>query len=491
MKRQRKGLAVGLAAALVVAACSDPPTSGGDQAQTGDGGGDGAELPECPLEALDEATGPTEVTLWYGGIGGETEATMQAMVEGFNASQDQVEVVASNQGGSFEEVFRKFESAAAADTDQLPDIAMLENTQLQVLSQGGLILPAEACMEAADYPITDIEPAVRSAFSVDDVLYPGYANVSSQILYYNKAHWVEAGLDPEAPPETLAELHEQALALKEAGVSDRPLSFKVSATVFANWLSGEGIDVVDNDNGHSGLATAATFDTPEAQDILSELAQMNDEGLLNVFSSTEGGIDHYLALATEDSSMLIETSGAVANLAGALAGTLTAEELGQDIGAVPDVDRQALVPGTAPFPGISSSGQVYPGGSGFFMVDTAPDAEQAGAWRFLEYMLQPENAQAWHIRASYLPIVKSVQDEPEVQAFWADEIPGVLVKPAVDQLSAADPDAPGPLIGPYIDFNDDLQAGIESVLLGGADPATALSTAQDSVTDSLERFAQE
>jgi sn-glycerol 3-phosphate transport system substrate-binding protein len=493
MKRQRIGLVGGVIVALVVAACSDPPTSGGDQTQAGGNGADGEEaLPDCPLEALDEATGPTEVTLWYGGIGGETKATMESMVANFNASQDQVEVVASDQGGSYEEVFRKFESAAAADPDQLPDVVLLENTQLQVLADGGLILPAQACMEAADYNITDIEPAVRSAYSVGDVLYPGYANVTSMILYYNKAHWVEAGLDPDAPPATLDELHEQAQALKDAGVSNKPLSFKISHTVFENWLSGEGIDVVDNGNGHDGLATAATFDTSEAEDMLAELKQMDNEGLVNVFASTEGGIDHYLALATEESSMLIETSGAVVNLASALAGTLTAEELGQDVDVEGSlVDRAALVPGTASFPGIASAGQVHPGGGGFFIVNASPPAEQAGAWRFLEFMLQPENAKAWHIKGSYLPIVKSVQDEPDVQAFWANDVAGVLLKPAVDQLSEADPDEPGPLIGPYIDFADLVQNGIESILLSGADVDTTLSTAQDEVTESLERYAQE
>ena len=79
-----------------------------------------------------------------------------------------------------------------------------------MLADGGLMLPAQSCMEASGYEITDIEPAVRSAYSVDDVLYPGYANVSSQVLYYNKAHWVEAGLDPAAPPQTLEEIYEQA-----------------------------------------------------------------------------------------------------------------------------------------------------------------------------------------------------------------------------------------------------------------------------------------
>ena len=488
MARQRKAVAVVLVAAgLMAAACSEPPTSGSGEAADVEAGGEAA-LPECPLDALDNATSPVEVTLWYGGIGGVTKETMEHMVEAFNASQDQVHVTASDQGTSYAEVYRKFESAASANTDQLPDVVLLENTQLQVLADGGLILPAESCMEAAGYDITNIEPAVRSAYSVGGVLYPGYATVSSLVLYYNKAHWVKAGLDPTAPPQTLEEIYEQAKKLKAAGVSDKPWAFKISATVFENWLSGDGIDVVNNNNGHDGQATKATFDTPEARDALALVKRMNDEGLVNVFASTEGGIDQYLALATQQSSMLIETSGAAVNIAEALGGNLTAADVGAEFDSSL-VDRTQLVPGTGLFPGLTSAGQVHPGGAGFFIVNTAPPEEQAGAWKFLEFMLQPENAKEWHLRGSYLPIVKSVADEPDVQAFWKDQVAGVLIKPAVDQLAAADPDEPGPLIGPYTDFTDNLENAIEGVLLSGDDVESALTTAQDEVTQSLERYA--
>jgi ABC-type glycerol-3-phosphate transport system substrate-binding protein len=103
-------------------------------------------------------------------------------------------------------------------------------------------------------------------------------------------------------------------------------------------------------------------------------------------------------------------------------------------------------------------------------------------------MLQPANAQAWHLSGGYLPIVKSVQEEPDVQAFWQDELAGVLLKPAVDQLAGADPDEPGPLVGPFPDFADEVEQAIEAVLLDDADPATALADAQEAVTESLQRY---
>jgi hypothetical protein len=81
-----------------------------------------------------------------------------------------------------------------------------------------------------------------------------------------------------------------------------------------------------------------------------------------------------------------------------------------------------------------------------------------------------------------------VQDEPAVQDFWENDLAGVLLKPAVDQLDDADPDEPGPLIGPYPDFADEVEAAIEGVLLDDADPAESLAAAQDAVTESLVRY---
>src|SRR4030095_12365375 len=115
MARQRKAMLVVLAAAgLMAAACSSPPTSGsGEQPDVAAGGGE-PTLPDCPLDALDDATGPVEVTLWYGGIGGVTKETMENMVKGFNASQNEVHVTASDQGSSYAEVSRQFASEASA-----------------------------------------------------------------------------------------------------------------------------------------------------------------------------------------------------------------------------------------------------------------------------------------------------------------------------------------------------------------------------------------
>jgi sn-glycerol 3-phosphate transport system substrate-binding protein len=476
--------AAALAAALVAAACSEPPTTGsGNAVAIGPGG----QLPDCPLDALDEATGPVEVNLWYGGLVGSTKATMEDIVARFNASQDQVRVTANDQGASYEEIYRKYQSASATP-EQLPDLIYLEDTQLQAMIDGGQVLPAQACMEAAGYDLTNIESAARSTYTVGDVLYPGYMNASTPVLYYNKAHWVKAGVDPNKPPQTLDEIYTQAKALKDAGVSEKPLSFRVSRWFFETWLTGIGESIVNNGDGRRAPATKATFATPEADDLVGWLKKMNDDGLLNAFANTEGSIDQYLALATQQSSMLIETSAASSTIADALGGNVTAAEAGIDFDASV-LDKAQLVPGAAAMPGIEAPGKVFPTGGAFYILNTSEPAQQAGSWKFLEYMLRPEIGKIWHLNGGYLPIVKAVEDDPEVQAFWNDQLAGVLLKPAVDQLASADPDRPGPLIGPYVNEALAIENALDAVLFENQDVPESLARAQDEVTQSLERYA--
>ncbi len=470
------------ALALVPVACTKPPTTGAADANAG-------ENAECPLDALAHARKPVHINLWYGGIVGPTEATMTTMAERFNASQDDIVVDTSNQGASYQEVYRKYSSAASASSDQVPDVLYTEDTYIQSLAQSGNVLPAQVCMEADGYDMNQIAPVVRSNFTVDGQFVPGYANVSTPILYYNKSHWARAGLDPDRPPRTLEEVYQAARAIKRAGVADKPFVLKIGSSYFKNWLNAVGVDMVNDGNGRDGQATEATFDTPEARDLMEFLVRMNREGLLNLFSSTEGGINHYLALAQQNSSMLIETSTASLTVAAAVGGDVSPELARQAGIDTSSVNLEGVIPGTAPFPGIEQPGQVIPGGGLFYILNSGSPAQQAAAWKFLRFMLQPENARQWTMVGAYLPILTSEANDPELNRFWRDDVGGILLHTGFQQLQDADPDKPGPLIGPYSDFSDDLERNLEGILLDGADVDSSLGNAQDDITTALEHYA--
>jgi sn-glycerol 3-phosphate transport system substrate-binding protein len=217
--------------------------------------------------------------------------------------------------------------------------------------------------------------------------------------------------------------------------------------------------------------------------------RMNREGLVNLFSATEGGINHYLALAQQQSSMLIETSTASLTVAAAIGGNISPELARQSGIDTSDVNLEGVIPGTAPFPGIEEPGQVIPGGGNFFILNSSNPAQQAASWRFLRFMLEPENAREWTTVGAYLPIETAVAEDPAIERFWQDDVGGILLHTGFEQLQDADADRPGPLIGPYDDFSEDVQSSLEGIMLDGADVDSSLQSAQDDVTTSLQRYA--
>lgn len=480
----RSGVVWLVVGCLLLGACGSP-TGSGEGAGRSDGDGVGVELPDCPLAALEEADGPVEVDLWFGGLVEPPLGVLGSLIDDFNAGQDEVVVSASDQG-PYEEVLRQYQRTASTPA-QLPDILYVDDTALGQLVDRGQILPAEACMVADGFDPDEIVDAARAAFEVDGVLQPGYMNVASPIVYVNKAHLRAAGLDPDRTPETLDELEEFARRIKDAGVAPTPLAFRADEWFFSTWIGGVGETVMDNANGRDAPPTVSAIDTPRARELLGWLDTMQEEGLLNPFPVTDGGIDHYLTLATEQSSMLIETSTASGTIAQALGAGLAAEDVGVDVD--PDVlDSTAFVPGSGPFPGLERPGQVAAGGGAFYILDTSDPERQAASWRFLRFMLEPENATRWHIDGGYLPVLDRIVDDPDVLEHQRSDLAGLLVAPSAAQLAAADPGRAGPLIGPYTDYKSAVQGAMERVLFGGEDPATALARAQRDMDAALDAY---
>ena len=213
MRRLPTVVALFTVAALGVAACGGT-SGGGDEgstATTTDAG-----LPECPVDALDqvpEADLPVHVTLWHASVAKGEEALNQ-IADAYNASQDRVVIDVENQATSFEELQRKYNQAIPSN--DLPGIALLEDTQTQAMADSGTILPAQSCIEADDYDMSDFVPTLVDYYSVDGNLYPASMTGSNALIYFNVDHFEEAGLDPANPPTNLDEIRAAAEAIKVA-----------------------------------------------------------------------------------------------------------------------------------------------------------------------------------------------------------------------------------------------------------------------------------
>ncbi len=471
---------------------TDEADGGGTVTDEGGGASDQGlveelNLPECPVGAHLEAEGTIEIDFWHPLVTFSAEA-MDDIGAAFNASQDKIVVNVEAQGSYGELLAAYRESIRSND---LPAVAITDRGAFRDMVDSGTVLPAQSCVEAEGYDLSGIDELVRSYFSLDGALYPAAMNVSTPVLYYNRTHFEAAGLDPDDPPETLAELRDAAQAIKDAGVADTPLSLLLQGEYVENWLGGVGVQIVNADNGRAGNATAATFNGPEALEVYTTLQEMRDAGTVVSYTNTPGQFQHYFA-ALDAASMVFETSTASVTIAAFLGGTANLSELvdeaeaaGVDIEGVTDL---SIDMGVAPFPGLREPGRAAISGGAYYMTNTGSDAELAAAWEFMKFLNEFEQQKVVHLKASYLPINDEVLNDPEVQRVWETDAAGQWLATAHAQLSAIDPDNPGPAVGPFSEQRGIFNRSLEELMLEGRDPADILADAEDDVNEALQDY---
>lgn len=481
---RRGTVAVLAATGLLVAACS----GGGDDG----GGGSTATAPdggaECPVDALDAATGPVELTVWHA-YTAKTEETLNALADRYNAEQDRVVVQIQSQG-TYEELWQKY--LTGIPSEDLPGIAIPDDTVTRQIIDSGTVLPAQACIDASGADVSPLLASVRAYYTVDGVQWPGTLNVSAPLLYVNRGHLRAAGLDPDVTPGTLDEVRTTAQAIKDAGVVEHPVVLNLSPAIMETLLTGASIPLVDNDNGRGdGETTEALLDGEGIVDLLTWVRSMIDDGLLEVVPLVDGQVAHYLAMANQSASMTIETSTAATSIEAFLGGELDA---GDVAGAPSDaeIDAGALDIGAGPIPGIEEAGQMQLGGGAWYITSTSPAEVQAAAWDFISWFNEVPQQVTWSVEGSYLPFNTDAVDDPALQAAWSERISGRWLATAWEEISTGlDPDFPGPIIGPYDQVRDALREGADRVVSGGVDPAAAMAEADDVADAAIEEYSFE
>jgi sn-glycerol 3-phosphate transport system substrate-binding protein len=484
---KRSLTAVACALAILAGACG----GSSDNADNGGGGG-GSSSSACPVDAFKKATSPVKVVVWSSYVG-KTEQTLEKLADEYNASQSKVKVEVQVVANSYAELFRKFQ--AAIPTNDLPAITVGEDIDTRYMADSGKVLPAQDCIDVDKDPRAsnkDILPPIRAAYTVDGKQYPASMNVSTIVLYYNRDHFRKAGLDPDKPPTTLAEVMADAQKIKDAGVSKEPFVMKQDPWFVEQWITGAHQTMVNHDNGRDGkLATKATLDNKTVHDIFDWLAEMKRKDLINAVPGTDGQVNHFFAMATQSSSMLIETSAAITTIDGVLQGTFDPADLG--LGHQYDNLKNTKISidvGVGQNPGLTEPGKGQVGGGASYITNTTSKEVQSAAWDFMKFFNEPKNQATWTQEGSYLPIVASVKDQPSIAQDWKTTNRGKWLATAWNGISSLDAKFPGALIGPYDKFRDTLRKSIEGVTLSGGDPDQAVKDAQAGVTAELKDYAE-
>jgi sn-glycerol 3-phosphate transport system substrate-binding protein len=485
--RRRTGARLGALAtaiALLVAACGGSSSS---NSSGGSSGGSGERsLPPCPVDALASATQPVEVVVWHS-YGAKIKESLDQLAAAYNASQSKVRVRVENQGTSYREVWKKYQAAAKAD--QLPGIAILEDIATEAVADSGTVLPAQSCIDATKADTSDFVKPAMDAYTVDGALIPASLNLSSPLLYFNRNHLRRAGLDPDQPPTTLAEMRTAAEKIKAAGVVDKPIALILQPWFFETWLTGEKIPTVSNDNGRgTGATDQATFDNPQGLEVMTWIADMVKAGLLEPIPYTDGQVNQYLAMANQKASMTIETSTAATSVQAFLKGD-TSVAGGQDTSAV---DLNALDIGAAKMPGLRQPGKGQISGGAWYITNTTPPEVQAAAWDFMTWWNSLDTQVEWNLLGSYLPYRTSAAKDPRIVESWTTTPSGRWLAISYDQLqTGVDPAFPGPLVGPYDELREALTKAMEGVAFANEAPDATLRRASDTTTSALVAYNKE
>ena len=472
---------------LLVAGCGgdDGSADGDASAESSDSGADAtAELPDCPVGAHLDTDSPVDVLVWHSYVAKNLE-TLEQLTQEYNDSQDDVRVQIESQGEANTQLVQKY--IEAIPTGDLPDVVIMDDPATQFMADSGTVLPAEACFEADDtVDLDDFLDVAVEYYTVNGALQPGSLNIGNALLYYNRDHFEAAGLDPDAPPETLAEMREAAEAIKSAGVVDMPIVMSLQPWVTEFWLTGGDWPVVDNGNGRDELAGAGALDNEGAVEIWSWIADAESDGLLHAVNDTPGQVDHFFAMGLGEASMLPDTSSAATAAYAFVQGDLSTEELGIDVELPEGLDLDAAL-----LPGLDEAGRGQVGGSAWYITAGSAAEVQAGAWDYLSFMNSPASQATWNTGGSFLPWNPAATEEPELQTMWEETRVGAALALAYEAVLNIDPEFPGPLIGPYAETRDEIRKSLDRVVGQGQSPADTLAEANAAITEAIERYAEQ
>ncbi|WP_079159398.1 extracellular solute-binding protein [Streptomyces griseus] len=323
--------------------------------------------------------------------------------------------------------------------------------------------------------IDDLVDSARRYYSYDGELVSMPFSVSTGLLYANMTMLRAAGITDL--PQDWESLEAACRAVVQTdGGPPHAITWAVDGWFFQGAVCQQGGLLTDHANGRSGRARTVNLASEESLAWTTWWQRLHKDGLyLHTGQAQDwaGTLDAF----TEGRVAFLCNSSVMAQpvvSAGAQAGIEVAT------GGLP---RNGAVP---------YSGDILGGDSLFLAAGLPPDV-QDGALAFLQYLLNPRNAAAWHKSSGFIPVTHGSHRLLEAEG-WFTEKPHHLQAPK--QLDASDgtPAATGALAGQLAIMHTDLVQAMRDVLERDADPARrfaqATATAQKRLDDYNRQTAQ-
>lgn len=407
--------------------------------------GDDGEPAATAAADSDEPVTITFLSYNYGtpGLGGQGT---QALLDAFEETHPNITV--KPQGVAVADVLTRLRTETAAGSP--PDVAQIGWSKMAEAAEALPLVPIQQIPSEEEWNehVSGMSQTILKAVSRDGVVTAMPYTMSIPVMYINADLFRAAGLDPENPPETLPEVREAALAIKETGRQGVYISVVDSGK--SDYLT----QSVVNSNGGSLVNDQGevTLDQQPAVEALAAIADLTSSGAMPAVKA-----DAALAAFTNGELGMFVTSTAL------LASAREAAEGKFELR-------------TAGFPAIDADRPARPTYSGAGLAVLAKDERhQRAAWEFIKFLTSEEGFEIITSQIGYLPLRETVATR------LADTPIVTLLKPALEQLDT---------VTPYTSFSGEranqavvvLQdEAVEPIVLRGADPESTLASAADKI----------
>lgn len=382
------------------------------------------------LAAGSASAAPVKITFWHSME--SVRDLVQRYADEFNRSQNQYEVVPVVVG-NYREAEPRLQTAIKAGN--APVLFQAELTYFTKLAEEGRLADLERFEKTlgADL-IRDFYPAVWNAGEYEGKRYGLPWNVSTPVLYFNASALRRVGVQP---PRTLAEF--EAAAKRLGGRGKKPFLAVADAWTFEGLVAANGGTVVKDGRPN--------FTSAEVVAAMEFLARMTREG-----TAVGRTLD-------EAPRAAFDFVRGVNSLAFA------------SVANWPEFQKLAVLfeLGATPMP-CASKCAVPIGGAELVILKDASAQEQAGAFAFWKYLMEPKVLENWVQSTFYVTPRRSVQ--PLLQDFYSKN--GYRAA-AFSQLENA---VPRPTAPGYATWRGFLEEAIVRVTKEGVAPRAALEDAQ-------------
>lgn len=379
--------------------------------------------------------------------GNGAEATKK-MIADFEAAHPNIKV--EGVGASSADITSRIQADVAAG--RIPDVVQMVFSDLDftVDNLGAVALEDIVPAEEMAAHFEGMVPNGLDLGKLNGKTYGLAYTFSTPVLFYNADLFKQAGLDPENPPKTWADVKTAAVAIQEKTDADG-IATGIFGPSAGDWLF-QG--VVRSNNGAilSGDRKKLTFAEPAAVEAVAMLRDLYDTGAytnLEIQAAMEG-------MAGGTIGMYLQTS--------AVQGFLVK-------GAEGKFDLRAST-----MPRFGEKPQ-RPNNSGSALVILSRDpVKQRAAWELMKFMTSKEAYTVITSQIGYLPLRTDIVDDPKYLGEWVKKHP--LIQPNLEQLTMLErwESFPGPN---YRQIQKMMMEGAEMAVFGGMEPAEAMQAAQD------------